>query len=401
MIVPRRPTAPQVEAVSDVRRDNTGAGRFDEGLALPTTAFPSDHAIVSAAIRLRPAAAIAAAAAAAAADPAERLHADVEVRAEAAADGDAAATGTTLYDYWGIAELPPALSQVAPAQPTADEEDAAGSGGCGGPGGLVRQRWRRRSSAWELERRACGAGDRAVWVLFSPRPLSAALCQPWFVALLAALAVAPLLDAVACCRAVLRPPPAPAGRAFRFAPTDPRHAFLPPGHGGVGGICWRPTGGEHGGSGGALLAAGTVRLLLGGRDAPGAAAATVSVPSDGALVLTLPPGTAAAADGLACEAPRYPAGAAVALQVRGRRSSEAIPVRGVGVPPLLARGVVLRGSFRSNNLRVCPPLPALSCCGFHAAARAQRIHDCRAALSLSAYRACPGVPAIGPPRSQC
>ena len=387
----------------DVRRDNTGAGRFDEGLALPTTAFPSDHAIVSAAVRLCPAAALGAHAAAAEDVAAACIEAgEVRDTTAAALDGDGTAAGIaggTLYDYWGIAELPPALSQVAPALPAA-EGDAAGVGGRRDkPDG--RRRPLRGSSAWELERRACGAGDRAVWVLFSPRPMSAALCQPWFVALLAALAVAPLLDAVACCRAVLRPPPAPAGRAFRFAPTDPRHAFLPPGHGGVGGICWRPTGGEHGGSGGALLAAGTVRLLLGGRDAPGAAAATVSVPSDGALVLTLPPGTAAAADGLACEAPRYPAGAAVALQVRGRRSSEAIPVRGVGVPPLLARGVVLRGSFRSNNLRVCPPLPALSCCGFHAAARAQRIHDCRAALSLSAYRACPGVPAIGPPRSQC
>ena len=116
----------------DVRRDNTGAGRFDEGLALPTTAFPSDHAIVSAAVRLCPAAALGAHAAAAEDVAAACIEAgEVRDTTAAALDGDGTAAGIaggTLYDYWGIAELPPALSQVAPALPAA-EGDAAGVGG--------------------------------------------------------------------------------------------------------------------------------------------------------------------------------------------------------------------------------------------------------------------------------
>ena len=312
--------------MSDVRRDNTGAGRFDEGLALPTTAFPSDHAIVSAAVRLRPAAALGAHTAAAEDVAAACIEAgEVRDKTAAALDGNgttAGISGGTLYDYWGIAELPPALSQVASVL-SAAEDGAAGVGArCGKPDG--RRRPRRGSRAEDLELQMFGPGDRAVWVLFSPRPMSAALCQPWFVALLAALAVAPLLDAIACCRAVLRPPPAPAGRAFRFAPTDPRHAFLPPGHGG-GGVCWRPSQSSGCGAAGAVLAAETAQLLLGGRDAPGAAAATVTVSADGAAVLMLPPGRAVAADGLACDALWYPASAAVDLQAQRSHSLIHVP----------------------------------------------------------------------------
>ena len=45
--------AAQTEAFADARRDNTGARRYDGGAALPTAAFPSDHALVSAAVALR------------------------------------------------------------------------------------------------------------------------------------------------------------------------------------------------------------------------------------------------------------------------------------------------------------------------------------------------------------
>jgi hypothetical protein len=179
-----------------------------------------------------------------------------------------------------------------------------------------------------MERRVCGAGDRAVWVLFSPRPLSAALCQRWFIALLVAISIAPLRDAAASCCTVIHPPPPPAGRAFRFTPTDPLNTFLqfPIDHGGV---C-RPASQRldslgAGGDAGALLAAETARLLLDGQDVMGARSAQTEVDKNGSLVLTLPLGEPeVAVNGLACEALRY-TGAAVALKVHS--ASAAIHIR--------------------------------------------------------------------------
>jgi hypothetical protein len=294
--------------MTDVRRDNTGTGRYEEGLALPTTAFPSDHAVVSAAVRLRPVAS----AAPAASD--EGVVGD-EAKAEVSGDARPGRGGGTLFDYWGIAELPPSLSHVTDSTAVG----TAVSAGAVEDAATQPLRARRPGPALaSLERRVCGTRDRAVWVLFSPRPLSAALCQPWFIAIFAALAAAPLLDSLACCRSVLYPPLQPAGRAFRFTPVDPRHVFIPFDdaiRGGSGGL-QQSTGDAN--LGGALLAAGSARLLLGGKDAPGAAAAQLGVSADGALEMLLPGGQSASADGLACDAERYPDDTAVALKVRER-----------------------------------------------------------------------------------
>ena len=48
--------ATHVESMSPPSRDNTGARAYSDTLILPTVDFPSDHAIVSATLRFRPAA---------------------------------------------------------------------------------------------------------------------------------------------------------------------------------------------------------------------------------------------------------------------------------------------------------------------------------------------------------
>ena len=165
-----------------------------------------------------------------------------------------------------------------------------------------------------------------MWVLFSPRPLSAALCQRWFIAFLVAISIAPLHDAIVCCHNVLVPSPPPAGRAFRFTPTDPLNTFLPIDHGGGGCPALQRPGSLGAGNGaGALLAAESVRLLLDGKEATGARAAQVAVGVDGSLVVTLPPREPeVAVNGLVCEALQYPR-TSIALKV-SRRLSEAAGV---------------------------------------------------------------------------
>ena len=150
------------------------------------------------------------------------------------------------------------------------------------------------------------ATRRSVWILFSSRPLSAALAKTWFRVLFAAAAALALTDGVADLRAA---PPAPAGRYFRLTPADPRHAFVaspPPVD------APRPAGGEDASSpvpGAARLAAETVRLVSGrGR---GGAEARRRLSGTG-LVVELR--GAAAADRIEAYATHCPAAACVALQ---------------------------------------------------------------------------------------
>ena len=81
----------QVEGMTDVGRDNTGARRYADGVALPTTHFPSDHAIVVATVLL-------------AADEAHLSVAAAALHISAPVDavGPTAGEDWTLYDYWGI-----------------------------------------------------------------------------------------------------------------------------------------------------------------------------------------------------------------------------------------------------------------------------------------------------------
>ncbi len=255
----------QAEGLTDARRDNTGAGRYAEGVALPTPAFPSDHALVSARLRLRPwphpeplf-------------DPASHPGPPGGGVAPAAAGAEPA-----LLDWWGLGELPPAalarLTAHCPPPPSPSggggapgagavgavgAVGAAGAAGGGGAGG-----------EW-------AGGARSVWILFSPRPLSAALCKPWFQAALALVSAAPLLAGLANCRAAARPAAAAvAARAFRFTPRPAPHAFAlgPRSH--------------PAGHGGAVLAAETARLLLQGRPAAGAVVERVAVEEGGSLAV--------------------------------------------------------------------------------------------------------------------
>ena len=98
--------------MSRATRDNTGRRGFEEGTVLPTLDFPSDHAIVSAVLALRPrrpapvraragGGRSKAAAAAAAVIATTRLSAGAVGRRE-----------RTLYDYWGIGEKPAAFGSL-------------------------------------------------------------------------------------------------------------------------------------------------------------------------------------------------------------------------------------------------------------------------------------------------
>jgi hypothetical protein len=223
--------AAQVDAIADPRRDNTGARRYAEGVALPTTAFPSDHAVVYATVRLRsrleplP-------------DP-EPLSVvpDCSTPLPPLLRGDSGGEAT-LFDYWGMGELPPALSQLV--DESRPMPDAAG-GACAPVDAAVPRdfpestdgkcegtRGRRRSS---VERRLDAVwmdADRSVWILFSPRPLSAALCKPWFRALLMVMAIVSLLRAFASFSEFLQPEDNSTftGLFFRFTPLSQRHAFV-------------------------------------------------------------------------------------------------------------------------------------------------------------------------------
>jgi hypothetical protein len=137
--------------VTAVALDNTGRRERGPAVVLPSVEFPSDHALVSATLRIRrPAAAAAAAAASAAAGLSPRpLSAAAAGRltlglgggsGRGMGDGDSRLRGgggeRTLYDYYGLGARPVAVRLLAERRPRL----GAGLALPAGDGGLSGQR---------------------------------------------------------------------------------------------------------------------------------------------------------------------------------------------------------------------------------------------------------------------
>jgi hypothetical protein len=190
--------AAQAKAVSPGCRDNTGRGAFAAGVVPPSLEFPSDHVLVAAAVRFRPEAA----AAAAAISPQIVPQAAQDVPVAAALAAAERGGERTLYDYWGLARPPAGLQALTARRPrlarqlSLAADDAAEAAAAGqfcarldadaaavcarmlarraGPGG---------AGAWDdpVREDVLGRGrDGWVWILFSGRPFSTGMGQPWF-----------------------------------------------------------------------------------------------------------------------------------------------------------------------------------------------------------------------------
>jgi hypothetical protein len=212
--------AAHVETISPPLRDNTGAREYVDAQVLPTTDFPSDHAIVSATIRFRPAA------------PADTA---AEVREPRVSDVGGAGRGPagagtdreTLYDYWGISDRAPILDLLCVRgtdylSTTNSVDPVAASPGSP----LLTASPARRTSIRKIPSLDMGADlalgsmglDRSVWVLFSARPLSLALSKRWFQAMFIVTNIIYLYFGVCNCSNVLSAHGL-TGRAFRLAPV--------------------------------------------------------------------------------------------------------------------------------------------------------------------------------------
>ena len=295
----------QVRGITDARRDNTGEGRCVEDMMLPTTDFPSDHMIVSAAFHIAPAPV-----AWPELEPPESRRGSLSStgslcddppaatggepsRDEAAAwaggtQGGAVGQGgsRTLYDVWGIhgeleerpfARLPssgfgrlPSSGVVVSSE--LQEHEAGGGGGGGGvfaaldsdiefPGDAAAGGVGVGGEGLDLEaqlRRCIYAISRqsAVWILFSSRPLAIARCKAYLVLLLMFTAVPRMFEGIYNVRDALAHRPLE-GRAFRLTPVDPHHAFD---------ACPHAPGGHLGGQ--LTLSAASMALLRAGRPVP-------------------------------------------------------------------------------------------------------------------------------------
>ncbi len=216
-------------------------------------------------------------------------------------------------------------------------------------------------------------GDRSVWILFSPRPLSAALCKGWFRAVLLGLAAVSLLHGYNIVGELLgRDNPAIAGRFFRFTPLNRGHVFVDLFPHDAAAICrtrlrgraqpsfspLRQLGGLnsldlsdvssrcttsgqsnhstcaeelHGDR--AMLVGERALLLFGGQELPmGRGAVSVTGQS---LVVSL--AERAVADGLMCDALRFPAHTSVTLKVFAARARR---LYSCAVKPMLSLNMV-------------------------------------------------------------
>ena len=200
-------------------RDNTGEQRYDPLAVLPTPSFPSDHAIILGTFYMHQQCS--------AASQSGSLCGTEFASGSATCDCDACGYALnpralkedrlpnlkpsrrtsirdmTLYDYWGICELPLVLDQnkIPAVAPAADGRSAQAEGRLA----QLEQQLARRPSVlyqtdppphgakdvhavredWDrLKARAYARRDRFIWVLFSTRPMSEALCRHWFQLLL-------------------------------------------------------------------------------------------------------------------------------------------------------------------------------------------------------------------------
>ena len=184
----------QVARVSHAARDTTGHRALADGTVLPTLAFPSDHAAISAVFHIRAAprppprrAARCTTHALGRGTAGDRLASDcgsLGIASSATTTTPIASFGRTLYDYWGIGDKPPCIGSLRD-EPASPDLEARGDSGLGWEEEL------RVAAATHFERLARGergaldgrvdaaarAGDRTVWILFSRRPLTMAMRQ--------------------------------------------------------------------------------------------------------------------------------------------------------------------------------------------------------------------------------
>mmetsp|Transcript_16310 Transcript_16310/g.44255 ORF Transcript_16310/g.44255 Transcript_16310/m.44255 type:complete len:1173 (+) Transcript_16310:93-3611(+) len=179
----------QVEEITDADRDNTGERRYVGETMLPTTSFPSDHAIVSCRVKLS-------------LSRFDLLNSSATPSDSASSKSKAStycerprSADQTLYDYWGLTNDNSIRSLVQDSEfdPCAQARDPhrdVGSEPCeplSSPRCSSKSNCDKSDSSCHRARRF-SRGDlkycsdlmmqeSSVWILFSSRPLSAALTK--------------------------------------------------------------------------------------------------------------------------------------------------------------------------------------------------------------------------------
>ena len=379
----RRWLAAQVRRIEEITRDNTGQRVFMEGLVLPTASFPSDHAMISATFHLHPHPGTAGACPIAAAVEEEEVAVTkTEAEEQTVPGGMVWRRGSihdrTLYDYWGLSELPAPLSTAAAAvataagrrnlskdlswphsqsrslQPNHCSHDAISDGGdhaflpssfqgtdsgsADGEGGACWAAARHDMDAVTAACRAAAARhERSIWILFTTHPVSVALCKPWFLLLIFVAMSTTTSHSLSKLHEARQASSPPAASHYRFT-------YFPPPGGSAGGGAW------------AGIDPASVRLFLDGAELgvegyPSTNGTALSlafprpVPANGwRFVARLPP----PAPGLALATARY----AVERSADGERwerlevppwppavNTQAPPAEGLDAAPALGDGV--------------------------------------------------------------
>jgi hypothetical protein len=219
---------------------------------------------------------------------------DAPLRLSTVADGGVSGGGASSAanrpaDAWTGSPPPRRALPNEPASIAGNGEAGAGAvvgGALQGAGGLGRGPGHQRGSATHdtNRRRAAEAmgRDRSVWILFSARPLSAALRKGWFQVISVAIVIAPLMEGAVNFADVVTQRQ-PAGRLFRLTLDGPGHAFVACAAAVGGYLCGG--GPEAAGGGGSRLVAGSLRPLYRGRS--GAAGAVGAGTAGGAAAYNL------------------------------------------------------------------------------------------------------------------
>ena len=207
-------------AADGTARDNTGRRSFVADVVFPTLHFPSDHAIISTQLRFKlprpspgpcsdPSSAITAPSpnTPAASDSLDAARWEECDRASSAKGRQRRGRGSlTLYDYWNITDLVTKPSQPSGLPPGAGEsQHGMGEPSDCGAGDVFRHQGADAMEEFLVEHfRGLRGGlgclratyaemmrgtDRPIWVLFSPRPVSAAFPQPLYLGLYALVMV--------------------------------------------------------------------------------------------------------------------------------------------------------------------------------------------------------------------
>eukprot|EP00292_Cryptomonas_paramecium_P002386 CAMPEP_0113730054 /NCGR_PEP_ID=MMETSP0038_2-20120614/42943_1 /TAXON_ID=2898 /ORGANISM="Cryptomonas paramecium" /LENGTH=1270 /DNA_ID=CAMNT_0000662067 /DNA_START=60 /DNA_END=3874 /DNA_ORIENTATION=- /assembly_acc=CAM_ASM_000170 len=196
----------QVEEITDADRDNTGERRYVGETMLPTTSFPSDHAIVSCRIRLAAVQAVGTSEGFSETDSVASTSDSCHKNEGLSGPNPLLGGGErTLYDYWGLvgdsgirslADVEFVLPPILPSDSLVDGSCPYSLGKAKGGHPLV-EGSTCRFAYQDLKHYAESmVHESSVWVLFSARPQSTLLTKGWFQVLLAVLCILGLLDTV-------------------------------------------------------------------------------------------------------------------------------------------------------------------------------------------------------------